>query len=245
MNSIAFKHNWTDEEVESHWDNVAHIYIKENNRVKYAHDQRFVESIRHLDLQDGMKVLNISSRDAEADDYISRSNNKVKVYNTEISANLIKEASKIRPHIMQFKIDSYSELPFRSGYFDRILTLETLEHVSRPLLFLSELFRVAKPGTRMVLSCPPFTAEVPYRLYTLFFGGHGEGPHRFPRINEVKHMLAVSRWELLFNYGSLLLPVGTEKLQKLGEIIIKKYKGTWVSSLGIRQFYICERGPYG
>ncbi len=66
------KNPWTDREVEAHWDSVAEIYIKENEKVKGTHDQRFRESIDHLELQPGTKILNITSRDAEADDYIKR-----------------------------------------------------------------------------------------------------------------------------------------------------------------------------
>jgi ubiquinone/menaquinone biosynthesis C-methylase UbiE len=236
-----FRHHWNDQDVEAHWDKVAHKYIAENDKVKQAHDQRFKESIRHLELEPGLMVLNVSSRDAEADDYIHRAEPETEVMNAEISAGLMKEAARIRPHILQKKIDTYSVLPFGDGHFDRVLTLETLEHVAEPLRFLKELHRVAKPGARMVLSCPPSSSEIPYRIYTFLFGGHGEGPHRFPHPKEVKQMLQITGWKLLDHYGSVLIPVGPAFVQDWGEQIIKRFKGTRISNLGIRQFYICER----
>jgi ubiquinone/menaquinone biosynthesis C-methylase UbiE len=235
-----FRHKWSDKDVETHWDSVAHKYVAENEKVKQAHDQRFKESILHLDLQAGHRVLNISSRDAEADDYIRRAEPEAEVINLEISAGLMKEALRLRPHIQQQKISTYSILPFEDGYFDRVLTLETLEHVAEPLKFLQELHRVSKPGSRMVLSCPPSAAEMPYQVYTFLFGGHGEGPHRFPHPKEVKQMLKITNWKLLDQYGSVLIPVGPAALQDWGERLIKKYKGKWIANLGIRQFYICE-----
>ncbi len=236
-----FRHNWSDAEVEAHWDKVAHKYIAENDKVKQAHDQRFKESIGHLDLEPELRVLNVSSRDAEADDYIHRAEPETEVINLEISAGLMKEAARLRPHILQKKLETYSNLPFGDGYFDRVLTLETLEHVAEPLAFLSELHRVSKNGARMVLSCPPSSSEIPYQAYTFLFGGHGEGPHRFPHPEEVKKMLQLTSWKLLDQYGSVLIPVGPAFLQDWGERIIKRFKGTWIANLGIRQFYICER----
>ena len=93
----------------------------------------------------------------------------------------------------------------------------------------------------MVLSCPPATSELPYRFYTFFFGGHGEGPHRFLPSREVKEMLSKTGWTLMLHKGTLLVPVGPPWLQKAGEKLIDKFQGSCISEMGIRQFYICEK----
>lgn len=233
--------NWTDSDVESHWDNVASIYIKENDRVKQTHDQRFTVSISELRLFKRARVLNITSRDGEAAEHILQTCPTAEVINAEISSGLIKEAALIRPQIVQVKLESYSNLPFEDSSFDRILSLETLEHVSQPILFLKELYRVARPKSIMILSCPPATSEVPYRIYTLLFGGHGEGPHRFLPSKEVKAMLESCRWRLKNHFGSLLLPIGPVFLRNAAERLIMRYPRSWISEFGIRQFYVCER----
>lgn len=235
------KNSWTDREVEAHWDNVAGIYVKENERVKGTHDQRFRESIRYLELKPGMKILNITSRDAEANDYIHREVAEVSVINAEISQGLMNVAAKLRPGIKQVKLENYSSLPFQDGEFQSVLSLETLEHVAEPLQFLKELHRVSAPDARLVLSCPPATSELPYRVYTALFGGHGEGPHRFPPSKEVKEMLAETKWKLLVHKGTLLVPVGPGWLKKAGERLIDRMQGSFVAELGIRQFFICEK----
>ncbi|HYW95396.1 MAG TPA: methyltransferase domain-containing protein [Bacteroidales bacterium] len=232
---------WTDRDVEAHWDRVAAIYVEENNRVKNAHDQRFRETVRHLDLKDGMKVLNITSRDGEADDYVKAGAGQVNVINAEISSKLMEVAKYLRPAIHQVKISTYSNLPFDDESFDRIISLETLEHAAEPQVFLRELNRVAKDGARMVLSCPPATSELPYQVFTFLFGGHGEGPHRFPPSRKVKKWLKENGWKLLLHKGTVLIPVGPPWLQDLGEKILEKTQRTWISELGIRQFYVCEK----
>lgn len=240
--SIKIPENkWTDKEVEAHWDRVAEIYVEENNRVKDTHDQRFRATMAHLELAPGMKVLNITSRDGEAADYIRKEQPGCRVLNAEISAGLMKEAGKIRPEIRQQKLESYSELPFADGEFDRVLSLETLEHVAEPLRFLEELHRVSNAGARLVLSCPPRTSELPYRVYTALFGGHGEGPHRFPPSRRVKEMFRRTGWELLHHEGTVLVPVGPAWLRNMGERIIEKTQHTWISELGIRQIYVCRK----
>jgi 2-polyprenyl-3-methyl-5-hydroxy-6-metoxy-1,4-benzoquinol methylase len=240
-NQELYQQAWKDKDVEAHWDNVANRYIAENNRVKQTHDQRFSFSIPQLDLYCGAKVLNISSRDGEAAEYIAKLEPSVIVTNAEISANLIKVAQEICPTIEQVKIETYSKLPFEDQQFDRILTLETLEHVENPFEFLSELYRVSIDDTRMVLSCPPATSEIPYQIYTALFGGHGEGPHSFPASRLVKKWLKETGWQLIVHKGTVLLPVGPAWAKKLGESVIDRMQGTFIAEMGIRQFYVCKK----
>jgi cyclopropane fatty-acyl-phospholipid synthase-like methyltransferase len=235
------KNPWTDRDVEAHWDKVAGIYVNENNKVKGAHDQRFRESMQNLQLEAGMKVLNITSRDAEANDYILKENSQVSVINAEISAGLMKVAAKIRPEAVQVKLENYADLPFNNKEFNRVLSLETLEHVANPVRFLEELHRVSTDDARLVLSCPPATSELPYQLYTALFGGHGEGPHRFLPSKEVKEMFRESKWKLLVHKGTLLVPVGPGWLKQAGENFIGRMQGTFIAELGIRQFFVCEK----
>lgn len=241
--SIArkFQNSWTDQDVEAHWDSVADVYVKENERVKEAHDQRFKESIAHLNLIDEDVILNISSRDCEANDYIKAQSSHCMVVNAEISSGLMEVAKKIRPYAEQVKIASYSKLPFEDAAFSKALSLETLEHVADPVAFMNELYRITIPESRLVLSCPPATSELPYQVYTRLFGGHGEGPHKFLSSRRVKQLLEMTGWKLLLHKGTVLIPVGPSWLQRFGEKVIGGLQGTVVAELGIRQFYVCEK----
>jgi len=236
-----YQSKWTDRDVEAHWDRVAGMYVAENNKVKDTHDQRFAFSIPQLDLYCGAKVLNISSRDGEASSVINKLEPSVEVTNAEISQKLMDVAESLNPSIRQVKISTYSSLPFDNEQFDRILTLETLEHAADPMVFLQELYRVSIPDARMVLSCPPATSEIPYQIYTAIFGGHGEGPHKFPPSKEVKKWLKATGWKLTLHKGTILIPVGPRWVKKMGEKLLEYTQGTFVAELGIRQFYVCEK----
>ncbi|MBW6516747.1 MAG: methyltransferase domain-containing protein [Candidatus Cloacimonetes bacterium] len=233
--------SWKDKDVEYHWDSAADIYVKENERVKDTHAQRFRETIPLLRLKEGSRILNITSRDCEANDFILKANPHVSIENAEISQGLINVAARLRPEAKQTKISSYSELPYEDSCFDRILSLETLEHVSEPINFLKELYRVSTPEALLVLSCPPLTSEIPYQIYTCLFGGHGEGPHRFLPSPEVKEMFKETGWKLIYHKGTVLLPVGPKILREWSEKLIIKFQDTWLSELGIRQIYVCEK----
>ncbi len=47
-------------------------------------------------------------------------------------------------------------LPFEDGYFDVVLSHSVIEHVESPESYLSECFRVLRPGGILFLSTPPY-----------------------------------------------------------------------------------------
>ncbi|HPG34312.1 MAG: class I SAM-dependent methyltransferase [Lentimicrobiaceae bacterium] len=235
------KNSWSDSDVEAHWDRVANIYVQENNKVKDTHDQRFYETVLHLDLQPDSTILNITSRDGEANAHVLKHQPGVSIVNAEISSGLMDVASKLQPDIQQVKLSTYSNLPFYSNQFTRIICLETLEHVADPVAFLNELYRVSTPDARLVLSCPPATSEIPYQVFTFLFGGHGEGPHRFLPSREVKALFKETGWKLILHKGTVLLPVGPKVLRNAAEKLMEKLQGTFISEFGIRQFYVCTK----
>ncbi len=235
------QNTWTDKQVEKFWNSVADIYIRENQKVDQAHNQRFHQTLELLDLKKNQKILNISSRDSGLYPFIKKACPSCQLVNAEISSKLISQAKRLYPKAKQVKISTYSQLPLEDQSFDVIVSLETLEHVSRPLEFLKQLHRVAKDDATLVLSCPPATAEIPYRVYTFFYGGHGEGPHRFLTSRQVKDLLEKSGWKLISHKGTLLLPLGPTVIKSLAEKIIKRFQNTFISELGIRQFYVCKK----
>jgi SAM-dependent methyltransferase len=242
MDVLKRKNPWTDRDVEQHWDTVAHRYVAENNKVKKAHNQRFIKMTELLTgLPSGAVVLNITSRDGEAAHWLKRKQTDIRVVNAEISRGLMDEAAKLWTGIEQVKLDSYNHLPFGDKAFDAVVSLETLEHVANPVSFLESLHRVSKPGAPLVLSCPPATSEIPYRIFTFLFGGHGEGPHRFLSSRDVKKLLTHTGWGLTHHEGGVLLPAGPGFLQDAAEWIIRHSQRTFISELGIRQFYVSNR----
>jgi len=82
---------------------------------------------------------------------------------------------------------------------------------------------------------------MPLKVYEMFFKNHGEGPHNFLASKKVKKMLEETGLRLVLHKGTLLFPVGPQKMQNLAEKIIEKMQWTPVKELGIRQFYVSEK----
>src|SRR5205807_2945487 len=66
-------------------------------------------------------------------------------------------------HAVQFGVRSYSiaglvgdahRLPFKDGAFDGVVSLETLEHLASPEIFIGEIARVLRPLGVLTLSTP-------------------------------------------------------------------------------------------
>jgi SAM-dependent methyltransferase len=59
------------------------------------------------------------------------------------------------------------QLPFKNEMFDTIISIDVLEHVPNPEKFVSEMFRVLKPGGIVILSTPFFfyLHEEPYDFF--------------------------------------------------------------------------------
>lgn len=234
------KRNWTDENVKLFWDKAALIYEEENDKVSDTHFQRFKVGVNLLKVKDNDKILNIWCRNGEAIEFLEKSSKNIDIMNAELSANMLKLAKNNFPDSGYVQFKNFCKLPFNNKKFDKVLSLETLEHCPDPQGFLNELYRVTKPGGRLVLSCPPFAAEVIYYIYTFLFGGHGEGPHRFIFSKMVKKFLKIAGWDLLLHKPTLVIPGGPKWMQKFDEKIIGLNIG-FINELGIRHFYVCRR----
>ena len=231
--------DFTINQVRKFWDEASTIYDQTNKKIGAAHYQRFTESLKYLDLQANQLVLNIWSRTGNAIPHIRRVA-KVELYNLEASEKMLAIAKNKFPE-ENFKITDLEKLAFPDNFFDRILSLETLEHTPNPLMLLKEFFRVLKPNGILVMSLPPKTAELPLMLYDIFFDNHGEGPHKFLSSKNVKKMLQQSGLKLKVHKGTLLFPAGPQSLQLAAEKIIEFMQKTPIKELGIRQFYVCEK----
>jgi len=234
-------------EVREFWDGVADEYVHKDDSLASTHFQRFERAFALFQPTDGMRALNLWSRNGEAVDYFRRHAPHIDLINAEVSGRLISKARARYPDELFVKT-ALGPLPFPDDEFDFILSLETLEHAPDPLRFLRELARVLKPGGTLVMSCPPATAELPLRVYEFFFHNHGEGPHRFPPSREVKGLVHAAGLELQRHESTLFIPAGPRWLRRLEPWVERMAARTPLRELGIRQFFVCRRprgaGPW-
>jgi len=229
---------FTMDEVRAFWDGVAAGYERENELVGWVHAQRFREAMKRFACRPGMRVLNIWSRTGGAIPYLRASCADARLVNAELSLAMLATARRRYP-AEAFVQTSLDALPFAPASFDAAVSLETLEHVPDPMLFLREVRRVIVSGGLLVMSLPPDTAEWTGMLNRLFGFHHGEGPHRFIAPGVVKTMLAESGFELAEHRGTLFLPLKSAFFEKADARLSGLLGGGPLARFGLRQFYVC------
>lgn len=227
-------------EVERFWDALAeHEYEHANEKMNRVHTQRFREAIARLPITRNARMLNIWSRVGDGVPFLRTAFGEFELVNAELSLEMLKASSKLNPgeHHVQ---TSLHEFPFAGSSFDVVMSLETLEHVPDPLLFLREIERVLVPGGTLVMSLPPSAAEWTSIVNSVLRFHHGEGPHRFLAPSEVKKMLADACLELQEYDGTLFLPFGGMFIEMLDNALGRLFGKGPLGQLGIRQFYVCK-----
>lgn len=234
------KPGFTIEQVRSHWDAIIDLYDHANEKIGFAHRQRFLHGIAYFQCEQDAKVLNIWSRTGEAIPYLRNRFPKGSIVNYEVSDAMIKLSKQRFPNEKFYHTD-LANLELESGSFDAILSLETLEHCPNPYQFICELYRLLNSNGELVLSCPSATAEPVLRLYELFVQNHGEGPHKFPWSWKVKKMLRTAGFKLIEHCGTVFLPLKSDRVAKLDNFFVKILGRTPIGEFGIRQFYYCRK----
>ena len=238
--SIFQRGEFTSETVRAHWNKVAAIYDGWNKAYDTTHFQRFVEAMKHIDLAPGMRILDVWSRTGNASRYLFETCPEIEYTGLEPSEEMIRLGRGKYPQ-RSFAEGWMTALPFPTAYFDRVISLETLEHVPVPAQFLQEIRRVIKPGGRLVMSLPPAYAEWMTALVDGLKVNHGEGPHRFLPSGEVKQLLSQCGFRLLLHRGTVMIPAGPAFLRVKGNQWLESHvQGTFLAETGIRQFYVCE-----
>ena len=238
---INNKYNFSLKNVQIHWDKVAEEYDHSNDEYSQTHDQRWIEAKKYIDFKPKMIILDIFCRTGDSIKYIKTGIDIPIIIGAELSKKMIIKAKKKYLNNSFVHVSPY-KLPFKNNIFDVVLSLESLEHIPEPFLFLLEIRRVLKPNGRLIMSLPPSTAEYTSILVDLFHLHHGEGPHKFLSSKTVKELIQrVDGLELIKHKGTLFIPVGPTFLKNLGKKIENRIQRTPFNELGIRQFYICKK----
>lgn len=77
-----------------------------------------------------------------------------KVYGIDISKNAFIKAKKKAPKNAIFQKGNVESLKFKNSFFDKIVSIETLEHVLHPDKMLKEFSRVLKQNGKLVMTYP-------------------------------------------------------------------------------------------
>jgi ubiquinone/menaquinone biosynthesis C-methylase UbiE len=106
-----------------------------------------------VNLQDGMKVLDVGCGTGSLLKELSRSGKELNLYGIDLSPEMINAARvklKDEKRIELYE-KSAADLPFESNFFDYVVCMNSLHHHPDPEKSLTEMTRVLKPGGVMIL----------------------------------------------------------------------------------------------
>jgi demethylmenaquinone methyltransferase/2-methoxy-6-polyprenyl-1,4-benzoquinol methylase len=162
--------NKQPDEVASMFDGVAAHYDVTNDILSAGNAVLWrIATVKAIDAKPGERVLDIAAGTGTSSAAIAKSG--AEVVALDFSAGMVAVGRKRQPSI-EFIVGNAEELPFGDNEFDAVTISFGLRNVNRPKVALSEMYRVLKPGGRLVIcefSTPPRAAlRLTYQAYLKF-----------------------------------------------------------------------------
>jgi demethylmenaquinone methyltransferase/2-methoxy-6-polyprenyl-1,4-benzoquinol methylase len=144
------------DEVANMFDGVAKHYDRTNNVLSAGNAPiwRFA-TVRAIDPQPGERILDIAAGTGTSSVALTKTGATVVAF--DFSPGMIAEGRRRHPSIEFIEADA-EKLPFGDNEFDAVTISFGLRNVNRPQVALGEMYRVLKPGGRLVIcefSRPP------------------------------------------------------------------------------------------
>jgi 2-polyprenyl-3-methyl-5-hydroxy-6-metoxy-1,4-benzoquinol methylase len=132
--------SWTGERLET--------FVNSEVAVEHLHRYAIV-----LALIKGKNVLDIASGEGYGSNLIAE--NAAEVTGVDIDKDAVERARlKYKKSNLKFVEGSAADIPLETGYFDVVVSFETIEHHDRHDEMISEIKRVLKPGGLLIISSP-------------------------------------------------------------------------------------------
>lgn len=134
---------------------VEHWYLGSRTR-RYMMVRRFREVLEHARLEPGQRVLDLGCGWAYGTLWAAASGARAIGIDLEMDQLCWARAALDPAQRLGLAQANAAALPFRDASFDRVVSVEMMEHVYRPdrPRVLSEIARVTRPGGRLALSTP-------------------------------------------------------------------------------------------
>jgi ubiquinone/menaquinone biosynthesis C-methylase UbiE len=152
--------------------------VKTNLLQKLWHGKKWNTLKNLLEAQPKGALLDIGCADGTTTAEIKKAFPHLKVTGLDYYKEAINFAKKTKPHI-NFVIGDAHNLPFKGASFDTVTIIETLEHLLKPELVLSEVRRVLKKGGTLIIGqdTDSFLFKIVWFLWTKAKGSVWQNSH--------------------------------------------------------------------
>lgn len=158
------------DEVSGMFDDVAPNYDRTNAVMSVGNSALWrIATVRAVDPKAGERILDLAAGTGTSSAALARSG--ATVVAVDLSPGMIAEGRKRHPRI-EFVEANGERLPFGDDEFDAVTISFGLRNIEHPQVALAEMYRVLKPGGRLVIcefSKPPRALfRTGYQVYTKF-----------------------------------------------------------------------------
>lgn len=137
------------DEVSGMFDDVARGYDRTNDILSVGNSILWrIATVKAIDPQPGERILDVAAGTGTSSAAIAKSG--ATVVAVDFSPGMIEEGRRRQPGIEFVEADA-ERLPFGDEEFDAVTISFGLRNVNRPRVALSEMYRVLKPGGRLVI----------------------------------------------------------------------------------------------
>lgn len=103
----------------------------------------------------GRRVLDVACGSGYGSALLYREGGAARVFGLDASRDGINESRRFRlPGSIEFIVGDAGRLPFQDGEIETVVSLETLEHLPSPEIFVGEVARVLRAGGKAIISTP-------------------------------------------------------------------------------------------
>lgn len=233
--------DWSVSDVASFWDSV--VDYDEQNEHVHAHNRRFSDSYKYIDLTKESKVFDFCTRTGDAVDFYLGHTDLKDVVCADVSKLFLEKCKdRFADRLPDLEINHITDyrLPFDDEIFDVALCYETIEHFSDYQKYIAEINRILKPGSQAVFTTPNVLWEAVHSLAAVLNLHHSEGPHKFIQRKNIIRAIEDSGFVIQKEITSVLLPFGNKKLLAFFEKLEKRIP-VLMRFVGLRRIFICKK----
>jgi demethylmenaquinone methyltransferase/2-methoxy-6-polyprenyl-1,4-benzoquinol methylase len=137
------------DEVSGMFDDVARGYDRTNDLLSLGNAPLWrIATVRAIDPQPGERILDIAAGTGTSSAVLAKSG--ATVVAVDFSPGMIAEGRRRHPHLEFVEADA-ARLPFGDDEFDAVTISFGLRNIADPIVALGEMYRVLKPGGRLVI----------------------------------------------------------------------------------------------